>query len=332
MTMIESRVSIVVASYNHREFLEQRIQSLLSQSYTDFEIIIIDDASTDSSPEVLRRFENHPKVQILELMENMGWVKVSNLGADMASGEFIIFGNCDDYSDPNQVTELVKAMGEYPTAGLAFSRSNIVDNQGLLLGNDYETRGVRFRRKCRFDTLISKELMTSYLFHSIVIPNLSAAIFRKSVFNEVGKFSEEIEIAADWEIFFRIAERYDVAYLAESLNNFRSHDESIRSHTKVRAMQSDIARLLLNRIKVSASSFVKRMFYRHRLIYLLILVLRKPTKSDLSDCVFLLNFACKYDPLCIPVLPVAIMSRVARIPVGVVARFYGAFSKYLKQK
>ena len=93
MTMIESRVSIVVASYNHREFLEQRIQSLLSQSYTDFEIIIIDDASTDSSPEVLRRFENHPKVQILELMENMGWVKVSNLGADMASGEFIIFGN-----------------------------------------------------------------------------------------------------------------------------------------------------------------------------------------------------------------------------------------------
>jgi glycosyltransferase involved in cell wall biosynthesis len=288
----------------------------------DLEIIIIDDASTDSSLEVLKEFALNSRVQILKLDNNIGWVKVSNLGAELATGEFLIFANCDDYSDPDQVTQLVAAMNKWPTAGVAFSRSNIVDEEGRSRGNDYESRGFRFRKKCASDTLITRDLMTNFLFHSIVIPNLSAAMFRRSAFLEIGKFSEEINIAADWEIYFRMAEKYDVAYLSKELNYFRSHDESIRSHTKVRAMQEDIARLLLNRIKLTDAGFIQKLKYRHRIIYLLILVLEKPSKSDFLDCLYLISFACKYDARCLYVLPIAIVVRLGRFPFSIVLRIY----------
>jgi glycosyltransferase involved in cell wall biosynthesis len=316
MSYVKSRVSIVVASFNHSEFLAQRMESLIQQSYFDIEIIVIDDASTDASLEVLKVYEMEPRVQVLKLTENSGWVKVSNLGAEIATGEFLIFANCDDYCDPQQVAKLVKAMNNNPTAGLSFSRSNIVDKDGILLGNDYEARGLRFKRKCASDTLISRKQMTSFLFHSIVIPNLSAAIFRRSTFLDIGKFSEQVNIAADWEIYFRMAERCDVAYLSETLNFFRSHDESIRSHTKVRAMQKDIAQLLLDRVKNSDRGLFPKLVYRHRLVYLLILVIRKPLKSDVSDFLYLIRFACTYDVLCLFVLPFAAVSRFGRIPLS----------------
>ena len=322
MSENKSRVTLIVASYNHSEFLFQRISSLIIQDYEDIEIIVIDDASTDESLEVLKQFEHHPKVQLVKLSKNSGWVSVSNLGAELASGEFLIFANCDDYSDPEQVTELVNSMHRNPTAGLAFSRSNIVDTKGELQGNDYETRGRRFKKKCATNTLISKRLMTSYLFHSIVIPNLSAAIFRRSAFMEIGKFSEEVQIAADWEIYFRIAEKYDVAYVARALNFFRSHNESIRSHTQVRLMQEDIARLLLDRLQVTDASLLQKFVYRHRIMYLLILVLRKPIKSNFSDTIYLLKFACTHDPFCLPVLPIAVLSRIGRLPIGMALQIY----------
>ena len=253
---------------------------------------------------------------MLKLKENSGWVKVSNLGAEIATGEFLIFANCDDFCDPHQVTKLVKAINKNPTAGLVFSRSNIVDKDGVVLGNDYEGRGFRFKRKCASNTLISGKLMTSFLFHSIVIPNLSAAIFRRSTFLEIGKFSEHVNIAADWEIYFRMAEKCDVAYLSEPLNFFRSHDDSIRSHTKVRAMQKDIAQLLLDQVKKSDRGLFQKLVYRHRLLYLLILVIRKPSKSDMSDFLYLIRFACTYDLFCLFVLPFATITRLSRIPVS----------------
>ena len=92
-------VSIVVASYNHAEFLEQRMTSLINQTYQNIEILVIEDCSPDNSLEVLRKYESHPKVKLIVREKNGGWVAVSNQGIDLSSGEFVLFANCDDDCD-----------------------------------------------------------------------------------------------------------------------------------------------------------------------------------------------------------------------------------------
>ena len=93
-------VSVVVASYNHAEFLEKRMESLINQTYSDLEMLVIDDCSPDNSLKVLRKYESHPKVKLVIRENNGGWVVVSNQGVEISSGEFVIFANCDDDCDP----------------------------------------------------------------------------------------------------------------------------------------------------------------------------------------------------------------------------------------
>jgi glycosyltransferase involved in cell wall biosynthesis len=96
-------VSIVFTSYNHLEFLKQAIESILNQTYTNFELIVIDDCSTDGSQDLLTRYTFDNRVNLNLLDSNTGsFVKASNYGARIASGEYILFAQCDDFSEINQ--------------------------------------------------------------------------------------------------------------------------------------------------------------------------------------------------------------------------------------
>lgn len=261
-------VSVVVASYNHAEFLSQRMESLINQTYKDLEILVIDDCSPDNSVEVLRRYESCPKVKLVIREKNGGWVAVSNQGVEMASGEFVIFANCDDDCDPRMIERLVDAMNAHPTAGLAFCRSLLVDEDGHVLGDDFAIREPSFRARCQKDTLLSQKEMSRFLLHSCVIPNLSAALIRKECFSTVGNLSPDYRVCSDWDLFFRIAARYDVAYIAEPLNMFRQHDSTIRSVTKGRVTYEEFFRLLLGQIRLLNLSFIERCRFRTRVMYL----------------------------------------------------------------
>ena len=81
--MASGLVSVIVASYNHREYLKERMDSLINQTYQNLEILVIDDCSTDGSLEVLRGYESHPKVKLIIREINGGWVNVSNQGVDI---------------------------------------------------------------------------------------------------------------------------------------------------------------------------------------------------------------------------------------------------------
>ena len=313
-------VSIVVASYNHSEYLDQRIESLLAQDYQEIEIIVIDDSSTDESREVLKKYETTQNIQTVLLDKNIGWVKVSNMGANLAHGDFLVFANCDDYSEISQISKMIENMKSNPSAGLCFSKSNIVNEKSLRIGDDFELRGRKFKKLCKQNSLIKKKYMTQLLFHSIVIPNLSAAMFRKSAFFNVGCFSEDIKVAADWEIYFRIAQRFDVFYNREALNNFRSHETSIRNTTKIRDMQQDIATLIISMMKITVKSGFTRVKIRFRLAYLMILVLEKIEISQFRNVFYLLRFVAKKDWPSLAVIPFAVIARFLRIPVGLLLR------------
>lgn len=261
-------VSVVVASYNHAEFLEKRMESLIAQTYPNLEILVIDDCSPDNSLEVLSKYELHPRVKLVVREHNGGWVAVSNQGIEMSAGEFVIFANCDDDCDPRMIERLVNAMRVNPAAGIAFCRSLLVDEHDRVLGDDFSIRESSFRARCSTDTLLTQKEMSRFLLHSCVIPNLSAALIRKECFAAIGNLSPDYRACSDWDLFFRIVTRYEVAYVAEPLNRFRQHHTTIRSLTKGRATYEEFFRVLLGQIRLLDLTFIERCRFRTRVMYL----------------------------------------------------------------
>ena len=139
-------VSVVFTSYNHIEYLKQALDSLINQTYNNIELIIVDDCSTDDSQSVLKEYEYLPYVNLkLNKINSGSYVKASNYGASFASGDYILFAQCDDYAHPYQITKLVAMATLNSEAAVVYSRSNLVDKNGLFISDDFSIRQKNFR-------------------------------------------------------------------------------------------------------------------------------------------------------------------------------------------
>lgn len=306
-------VTAVVASYNHAEFLVRRMESLIAQTYLDLEILVIDDCSTDNSVEVLRKYRSHPRVTLVVREQNGGWVAVSNQGVEMATGEFVLFANCDDDCDSSMIQRLVAAIQTHPTAGMAFCRSVLVDERDNPLGDDFTVRERSFRARCSTDTLLSGAETSRFLLHSCVIPNLSAALFRRECFANVGNLSSSYRVCCDWDLFFRIAARYDVAYVAEPLNRFRQHSSTIRSVTKERVVYEEYFRLLLGQIHVLDLTWAERCRFRLHVMYLWSVHLMSLSKGGWRNFPYHLGRVLDLDPLALVFFFPSMVMRAVRM-------------------
>ena len=304
-------VSVVVASYNHAEYLEQRMDSLINQTYQNIEILVIDDCSTDGSVEVLRKYQTHPKVKLIIREKNGGWVTVSNQGVAMSSGEFIIFANCDDSCDPQMIEQLVKALCENPTAGISYCRSLMIDEDGVLLGNDFSVREKSFRIRCAQDVLLNRKEMSRFLLHSCVIPNLSAALFRRECYMASGGLTSAYKVCSDWSLFLRVVENYDIFYIVQPLNEFRQHKTTIRSSTKERIVYEEYFRLLLGQLRVFELTFIERSRCRARIMYLWASHLLLPSINGILDFKYHMKSVTALDSYAILFLPLALIARAA---------------------
>jgi glycosyltransferase involved in cell wall biosynthesis len=315
-------VTVVVASYNHARFLERRMNSLLAQTYAQLEIIVIDDRSPDNSVEILRRYESDPRVKLIVSEKNAGWVRVSNQGAQLGHGEFVLFGNCDDDCGPAMIEALVAAMRAHPSAGIAFCRSLFTDEHDNVIGSDYQTRERQFRQFCKRDALIPAPLMSRFLLDSCAIPNLSAALIRRDVFLRLGGLSTDFLVCSDWDFFFRLAAKHDVAYVARPLNNFRQHGSTIRSTTKERVINEETFGLLLRNLRAQPLTTWERARCRAHVMFLWAVHIVAPSRNGLRNIAHLWGFIWQIDPAALLFLPVALVRR----SFGVIGKI---FSKLL---
>lgn len=316
-------VSVVVASYNHAAFLTRRMDSLVGQTYPDIEILVIDDCSADNSVEILRRYETCPKVRLILRERNGGWVIVSNQGVDLSSGEFILFANCDDDCDPRMVERLVDALQRHPSAGIAFCRSLMVDEEDRVLGDDFTVREAKFRKRCADDTLLSAAEASRFLLDSCVIPNLSAALFRRRCFSEVGCLSADYRVCCDWDLFFRIVARYDIAYVAEPLNRFRQHKATIRSVTKDKVVFEEYFRLLLGQIRALDLSSFERMRFRTHVMYLWAVHILSPSLNGVFNLPYHLGGIFRRDPLSLLFVIPGGLLRLGEVAAKVPKKLFG---------
>ncbi|MBS1701690.1 MAG: glycosyltransferase [Armatimonadetes bacterium] len=204
------RVSILLTCYNHKKFIPVALDSIRAQTFTDYEIIALDDGSTDGTREWLA---DQTGIRVVFNEQNLGTYGTLNKGLDYATGEYIAVFNDDDVWMPTKLEKQVALLDSNPKVGLVHTEGEFIDGEGNIM--EGEPLGFKFPR---FET---GDILLDLVYENKVIA--SAALFRRSIVDEIGGFNEFYFGSGDWEMWFRIAERYDVGCVNEKLSQYRVH-------------------------------------------------------------------------------------------------------------
>jgi len=221
-------VSVIIPNYNHARFLRQRIDSVLSQTYRDFEVFVLDDASADGSRQVLEAYVGHPQVAMRLSHTNSGSTFAQwNKGVKLAQGKYVWLAESDDFADNTFLERLVPVLDQHPGVALVKARSLKVDEEGHHIPNTVEDPATRDWRE---DFVIDgEEDCRLQLEHGNSISNASAVLFRRQVYLDVGGADESFRMCGDWLLWAKMMMEGDFAYCAEPLNRYRYHEGSVRS-------------------------------------------------------------------------------------------------------
>ncbi|MFT3932729.1 MAG: glycosyltransferase [Chitinophagaceae bacterium] len=220
------KVSVIIPNYNHAKFLDQRIDSVLKQTYQNFEIIILDDCSTDLSKGVIESYKNYSQVAlIIYNEENSGstflqWRK----GFLHAKGEYIWIAESDDYADVNLLNDLVAIFSKTPDVGLAYCASYSVNKDGQIIG-EYN-REVPLNKENIYIEEGGIEV-AKHFFYSNAIPNASAVVFKKELIKNIGETFLKYKICGDWQFWVEALLQTKIAYTKRPLNLFRQTSTSV---------------------------------------------------------------------------------------------------------
>jgi glycosyltransferase involved in cell wall biosynthesis len=233
------KVSVIIPNYNHAQFLEQRIDSVLNQTFQDFEVIFLDDASTDNSFEVFYKYANHPKIShaIFNEINSGSTFKQWNKGLSLATGEYIWIAESDDYARIEFLDKLVPILDEKHNIGLAYCQSCLVDQHSQIISENFLSLTECFEPN-KWNNNYWEEGKTeckNFLAAKNTIPNTSAVLFKKSVYEaQVNRQNEIFQVAGDWFTWLRILMASDIYFLCESLNYHRFFQGSVsRNPAKV---------------------------------------------------------------------------------------------------
>lgn len=223
------RVSVIVPNFNHARFLARRLDSVLEQTLTDFELIYLDDASTDDSAAVFAPYASHPQIRAILNDANTGSPFVQwNRGVREARGEYVWIAEADDYASPQLLERLVGVLDANPRVGVAYCQSQCIDPDDRNLGSCLEwTKNLDPHRWDADFVADGRAECERFLARTCTIYNASAVVFRKSVYEGVGGADETLRQCADWRLWLAMLGRSDLAFVAGTLNFFRQHPQSV---------------------------------------------------------------------------------------------------------
>lgn len=209
-------VSVLIPNYNHAPFLQQRIDSILAQTFQDFEIIILDDCSTDNSKEIIEKYRNNPKISHIIYNEtNSGTTfKQWEKGIKIASSNWIWIAESDDWCEPLLLEKLILPLVENPHLSISFCQSYIhIPDEKILVTQQVDKE----------EQIISKEdFFTNYLLRSNSIYNASMAVFNKNLFLEItSKEYMNYKFCGDWIFWAEMSLKGDVFRTSLLLNHYR---------------------------------------------------------------------------------------------------------------
>lgn len=258
-------VSVIIPNFNHARFLDERIRSVLDQTFPDFEVVILDDCSADDSLKVIERYRDNPKVSIIAVNEKNSGLPCSQWrkGIELAKGELIWIAESDDSCSADFLAVNVSSFKEDPECVISFSRSVKVDSSGNSLGECVEQKPLK--KDLMMD---GKEVLRKYLWRRNIVVNASGCVFRKDAALSVPDAYTRMRGNGDWLLWIQLAEIGKVAFHSEMRNRFRQHSSGTTKSLVTRAEpileMLDIQDYLYNK---GYSSRLKRWDCRRTLYY-----------------------------------------------------------------
>jgi glycosyltransferase involved in cell wall biosynthesis len=220
--MKEPLVSVICVSYNHTRFVEEAIRSVVNQAYKNIEIIIVDDASNDSSQEVIRKLVvEFPSIQFLLIEKNVGNCKAFNLGFALSKGDFIIDFATDDVMMPDRIAKQI-ALFQFlpPNVGVVFTDATYINEEGKFLRKHYE---YLFRKRL-LNEVPQGDVYTKVLSRYF-IPSPTMMV-KRVVLEKIGGYDETLAYE-DFDFWVRSARSFKYSYLNESLTKIRKSTSSM---------------------------------------------------------------------------------------------------------
>ncbi len=200
------KVSVILTVYNCEKYIKEAIDSILDQTFEDFELITINDGSTDGTLDIIKNYCD-PRLIIIDNRDNVGIPKSLNKALQIAKGEYVARQDADDISIPIRLEKQVKFLDENKDLGFVGTSYYTIDSDGR-------------------ETGIQECLSGKEAFHFMCMP---AILVRRNCLDEVGGFREIFEIAEDYDLYLRISEKYRIGTIKEPLYKYRIHGSSITS-------------------------------------------------------------------------------------------------------
>ncbi|HTU18720.1 MAG TPA: glycosyltransferase [Gemmataceae bacterium] len=263
-------VSVLVPNYNHARFLDERLKSIFNQAYQDFEVIFLDDASIDNSVEVFRKYSTRSNVRAILNERNSGSTfRQWNRGVRAAKGRYIWIAESDDVAEPQFLNTLVPLLESNSNIGIAYCNSTVIDERGEKQETvDRWSAQVDANRWSQDYINSGAEECRRYLIWRNTIPNASAVVFRKSIYEESGYADETMTRCGDWWVWVQMLLLSDIAYVAAPLNLFRRHmaiSHSIINHNIAMEETLQVLHEIASRLDLSpeAEAEMGRAFVYH---------------------------------------------------------------------
>jgi glycosyltransferase involved in cell wall biosynthesis len=250
-------VSVVIATYNRAALIAETLDSILTQSFRDFEVLLVDDGSTDNTREVAARYGD--RVQYF-YQDNRGPSAARNLGVGRARGAWISIQDSDDLSAPNHLSTLQACASAHPNCGMIFAN-------GTYLGGPEHSRNTIIpgaksralaRRGVQLEDIFDKSLV-----------RLQAALISKAAYDAVGGHDESLRICMDLDLAFRLLMKFPIVYVDEVVFSYRKHggnsgrNEELRLTENIRVIEKLLRDYPDARDRIGARKVDRRLAYRY---------------------------------------------------------------------
>jgi glycosyltransferase involved in cell wall biosynthesis len=250
-------VSVVIATYNRAKFLPETIESILRQSFHDYELLVVDDGSTDDTQRSLKPYETRLRYLY---QENRGPSAARNLGVRHAKADWISIQDSDDLCTPSHLQTLWDYVKDHPNCGMVFA------NGDYLGGREHNRDTIIPRDKSR--QLARRAVELNDFFEKSIL-RLQAALISRRAYDSLGGHDESLRICMDLDLGFRLLMNFPVAYLDDVVFSYRKHEgnigrnEELRLTENIRVIEKLLQQYPSARAQLGDDAVSRRLAYRY---------------------------------------------------------------------
>lgn len=210
------KISIIIPTYNGSKYISSSINSVLNQTYKDWELIIIDDGSTDNTESVVKEIIGLSPLSIRYIkQENRGPNAARNVGLTLSAADFVAFLDSDDVWLPEKLEKQISLFNTYKNdlLGVVYCEAQVINDKSVVTNEYLEP----------LDRSIHGNIYQKLFYKNYIMGSASGVLVKRSCFDAVGKFDEKLRGFEDWDMWLRIAEKYEYDFVPEILVKLRHH-------------------------------------------------------------------------------------------------------------